>query len=105
MSDWVQLKLNWVHCGSLLASTTVQLATNNQLEAKAEARKLKELRLEDMLFSATLLVSELADKQDSKLETFACHFTNPGRCKILWIQVQAVVTKPDWEAKGIIPGK
>lgn len=49
-----------------------------------------------------MLDVELADQmveQEGKLETLLCSFVKLGRCNLPWIKVQALVTKPDWDAK------
>ena len=51
-----------------------------------------------MQLSATLLASGLPDKvgeQDNKLETLVYHFAELEGCKLLWIKLQVLVTKPD----------
>ena len=50
----------------------------------------------------SLLHSGLANKvgdRDNKLRTLARHFAKLSRENLLWITVQVLVTKPDWDAK------
>lgn len=52
--------------------------------------------------STTLEAPGLADKvgaQDDKLETLVCCFAKLGRHKLPPIKVQALVTKPEWDAQ------
>lgn len=62
----------------------------------------EKLRLERDMRLSTVLALELADQvveQEGKLETLLCSFVKLGRRNLPWIKVQALVTKPDWDAK------
>lgn len=86
------------------ADLYVGILADAHLEAEAQGRKLEEdLRSKkDMQVSTTMLASGVADKvgeQDNRLETLAGCFAKPVGFKLLWIKVQALVTKPDWDTK------
>lgn len=63
----------------------VQLATDTQLEAEAQVRKLEELLSLEKVFSTTLLASRLAHKvgEQNNVETLACHFAKLGGHQLL----------------------
>ena len=71
----------------------VWLASDAQLEAEAQVRKMEEeLSLEkDVQLSTTLLTSGLEDEveeQHKNLVTLVCPFSKQGGHKLLWIKIQ-----------------
>lgn len=78
----------------------VQLATNAQLEAEAQFRKLEdELKLREQhavfYYSTSSGLADKVEEQNNSLETLACHFAKLGEHMLLQIKVQVLVTKSE----------